>query len=547
MSYLFVLLLAWFLPSAQVTPDSPVPARSIQTCRGDGATADVKIQAAITSLPPTGGIIDCSDLQGTQSIASAIVINKPVRLILGAATFVTTAELSIMSDRVWIECSETTIKASTRAQNIIHWSGSHGGIMGNCVLDGSNVPGVTGLRISPANESQVKDVTFTSFNSFGPGLHIQNTEEGIVLRTGPTVSGAQSDASYNAFYSVKVLDSVRAVWLTNHPSVTSASPDTNQFYALLAYSNGTRTNTGIQIDAGSTNSFFGCSTIGMQHGTVPNSIPTAIYIKGRAVISGSDNNSNLFYGQRSEFDTRALNITSPGGYFNTFVGISGFTTAKITDNGTSTFIRESPYMDKGIWYRYSDSDGIPVIGTPYGVKLSSAGGVEVVDHSSTTKPALTVIGAAGTVNPAEYILKNTMAGENQPALRVDNGAAGGTNVFLVTSDGHTTSVGFSKYAQYQTMQNCSSTSGVCGAAAAGSVIMPAGSTQVTINTKAISANSQVFIQEDASLGTNLRVTCNTTKGRTYTILSRVDKTSFDISASAEPVRDPACLSYFIMN
>lgn len=101
--------------------------------------------------------------------------------------------------------------------------------------------------------------------------------------------------------------------------------------------------------------------------------------------------------------------------------------------------------------------------------------------------------------------------------------------------------------QFQTNTNCSSSSGTCSSAPAGSVSIAAAATTVTVATTAVTANSQIFIQEDSSLGTKLSVTCNTTTGRLYTVTTRTAATSFVITASAAPTTNPACLSYFIIN
>ena len=96
--------------------------------------------------------------------------------------------------------------------------------------------------------------------------------------------------------------------------------------------------------------------------------------------------------------------------------------------------------------------------------------------------------------------------------------------------------------------NCSSTAGpaVCAAAAAGSVIIPAAGTDVTVNTTAVTANSQIFAIFDQSLGTKLGVTCNSTTANPH-IGARVAGTSFTIHANVSPVTNPACFSYFIIN
>lgn len=100
-----------------------------------------------------------------------------------------------------------------------------------------------------------------------------------------------------------------------------------------------------------------------------------------------------------------------------------------------------------------------------------------------------------------------------------------------------------------TASNCSSSASpaVCSSAGAGSVALAAGGTTLTVNTTSVTANSQIFIQEDSSLGTRLSVTCNVTTGRTYTVTTRTASTSFVITSSAAPTTNPACLSYIVVN
>lgn len=100
---------------------------------------------------------------------------------------------------------------------------------------------------------------------------------------------------------------------------------------------------------------------------------------------------------------------------------------------------------------------------------------------------------------------------------------------------------------YLTTTNCSSAAGTCVAAPAGSVTIAAAAATVTVATTAVTANSQIILTEDSSLGTKLSVTCNTTLGRHYAITARTAATSFVITTDAAPVTNPACLSYLIFN
>ena len=102
---------------------------------------------------------------------------------------------------------------------------------------------------------------------------------------------------------------------------------------------------------------------------------------------------------------------------------------------------------------------------------------------------------------------------------------------------------------YGSQSNCSDGAGAaaCSAAPAGSVVIDAGATTVVVSTTAVTANSQIFVQDDSSLGTKLGVTCNTAAFRDYRVSARTAATSFTITASAAPVTNPACLSYSIIN
>lgn len=96
--------------------------------------------------------------------------------------------------------------------------------------------------------------------------------------------------------------------------------------------------------------------------------------------------------------------------------------------------------------------------------------------------------------------------------------------------------------------NCSSAASpaVCATASAGSVVVAASATTVVVNTTAVTANSQIFLTFDSSLGTKLGVTCNTTQPALFGVTARTAATSFTITASA-PTTNSACFSFVIFN
>ena len=121
---------------------------------------------------------------------------------------------------------------------------------------------------------------------------------------------------------------------------------------------------------------------------------------------------------------------------------------------------------------------------------------------------------------------------------------------VVRVDGNTScndGLGSIQAQAFLTNTNCASSGGTCSAASSGQVTIAAAATTVTVSTTAVTANSEILVSEDTTLGTRLSVTCNTTTGRIYTITARTAATSFQITSSAAPSTNPACLSYHIIN
>jgi hypothetical protein len=129
------------------------------------------------------------------------------------------------------------------------------------------------------------------------------------------------------------------------------------------------------------------------------------------------------------------------------------------------------------------------------------------------------------------------------------GSTTATAVRIGHSGATTTIVGALSVNQVTTASSCNSSASPasCSAATAGSVAIAASTTTLVINTSAVTANSQIFITEDSSLGTRLGITCNTTTGRTYSISARTAGTSFTVKTNTAPVTNKACLSYWILN
>lgn len=101
---------------------------------------------------------------------------------------------------------------------------------------------------------------------------------------------------------------------------------------------------------------------------------------------------------------------------------------------------------------------------------------------------------------------------------------------------------------YDTETNCSSSSSpaVCAKAAGGSFTVAAGATTIVVNTSAVTANSQILVTFDSSLGTKLGVTCNATVPALFGVTARSAATSFTLT-STSPITNPACFSFLVVN
>lgn len=441
-----------------------------------GSTAGAQIAACIANLPSTGGIADARGIEGSQAITADpfFGVTKRVTLLLGSATYTEAVEINPTADYTQILCSGTTLQAVS-AINIVHWSLSHG-VIRDCALNGGNVAGTTGLRISPPSETQTTTLYNQDYNYFD-NVAVKGTDNAIVLRTGPTVGGVDSDNSYNVFNHPVLQDNLRSYWFINHPSATAgwASPDANFTYGLTVQSSTARPNTGVQIDAGSLEQFIGGKIIGMANGAVPQNPPIAMYVAGSAPGSGSDNQFNRFDNIDVEGSTKCITVSSSAGIANYFQVAGGAVcpTSAISDSGTSTVIHVYPNYDQnGIWYKYTDAsgkvtfnpaDGVDIIPVTGGVNIipvaggatiaPAAGGINLTTNA-TTGMTFTCNVPSGSLcdyhiippGANEFrILKSSAPGANDPALEIDNGLAGGTKVYLTTSDGNTTASGSSNY------------------------------------------------------------------------------------------------------
>lgn len=184
------------------------------------------------------------------------------------------------------------------------------------------------------------------------------------------------------------------------------------------------------------------------------------------------------------------------------------------------------------------------LGTPTSANLATAvtdetGTGALVFANTPVFPATISVGTTGTA--AGTILYFGLTSGS-----LSTGCVGST----CTAFGNTGAA--AAFGKYQTGSNCSSSASpaVCGSAAAGSVALPTGTNPtLVVNTSAVTANSQIMLTVDESLGTKLGVTCNTTLSTLLNpvVTARSANTSFTFTIGAIIATNPACVSYIIEN
>ena len=169
-------------------------------------------------------------------------------------------------------------------------------------------------------------------------------------------------------------------------------------------------------------------------------------------------------------------------------------------------------------------------------------------YSSFTVP-VTSIGDDVASAPGTNVLGGCF-GKSIPCLYVNDHYAGGNpgSALQVNMQLAFPSADTSTRVAFSSAQTCTSAASPasCGLAPSGTVAVPPSSTTLMVNTKAVSANSQIRTDVDSSLGTALRVTCNTTPVQ-GTVSARSVGRSFTITVPLAPTLNPACFSYTIVN
>ena len=244
---------------------------------------------------------------------TAVAANGGGQVYLPTGTYkVTTAVGDVSNTAIYVPsnvrifgASQVGTKIVPGANNVVCFriTGLNGGIE-NLQIDNpsSTYTSVSGIRLAPTDETQTTTRTDVEFNCI-TNISIRRVAEAIVLKCGPRVGGADSYCYYNSFTNIDIRNCTLGVWLKiPNGGDPGSGVNRNRFVNLRVGETGT--NTGLQIDAGDTNTFVGCSFEGIQSGVSPSATPTAIVVAYNTASYGCTDNK--FYGLTIESCTRSV-------------------------------------------------------------------------------------------------------------------------------------------------------------------------------------------------------------------------------------------------
>jgi hypothetical protein len=495
--------------------------------------ACAKIAAAITALPAAGGTIDARGFQGAQSCAvNPFVGTKPIKLLLGAATFtvpnlVLAVSLSTGTPLVQIVGSgpDKTIFIPSAINTPIF--SCAGNVCDNYYLGEfsvkSHASGSTGPLIETSGfRSTVFDHIQYLSNGTGNAnsmFHLASTPYSdyanifkhtvVVAQTGPTnVFLFDNGGTGNGALDANIAD-IENPWIYSNTGITTIF--NAQLSALVHIHGGD-----VEANTGATVLIPGLKTI-MDHVWLENN--ATISVQGATGGGQASQGVVIRDNEYGSNQTIAIQATSCSNWeISGTVGGSGDGTLTVTDactDGSHNIIKLTDTqlsMEGDNFFHLKN--------------LATGGGDWALDSGATG-------GILGTGQFGIYDSVNSKFA----AIFTPNTEA-------VKFNGSVNS------AQFLTTTNCGSAASpaVCGSAAAGSVVIAAAGTSVVVNTTAVTAKSQIIVQEDQSLGSKLSVTCNTGFLAAPPVVSaRSAGTSFTISISAGLAVNPVCFSYNIIN
>ncbi len=487
-----------------------------------GADIGLQIAAAETDLGAAAGEIWVTT-PGTLSTNVTLADNHILRFFPGAYTISGTINLNNISNSVICEgrhavtltYAGTGKMFSVKTLNVGPSAPLTAGKIEGCAIAGPATNATTGIYIADTTGFRIignEIYGFTGTN--GRGVWLDNTIEGATQ-----------------YWTERTIIADNTIENNKIDIDFTVNGGTNSFGYTHIRSTHVNTNsgqTGINVGAGA--SLYGSSLeiSSNSEGTLFN-VAGAITESFGVILAESTGGAGTF-----------ANVPA-GGNFTMFGYVRR---ANFASDGTHT----------GSFYIFSFGDHNTQLSTNLGSYGGGATGLLFLDDTSfavTGRPNLAGFiqsNYGGSAANLLYLFSNNNIHDGRAAVRWLQGNTFGAATEVAKID----SAGTGTFSKNATITNCSSSASpaVCAVAPAGSVVIAATATSVVVNTSAVTANSQIHVTRDNSLGTKLSVTCNTQAASalgTPVVSARSAGTSFTILIETGPTTNPMCLSYSIIN
>ena len=495
--------------------------------KGDGTTNDyAAIAAAITAAQAVKGCVVFPASANPYLFNTPIVITGTVCILGGPARLVygggaTTTALTITGSGSGfaenVMANDITVDASGLATNAVILKQVFNSTFRNLSATNAITSGIvcqqcqTDLFTHPTVSPNVSG-TFTTVPVNGLVFDRSATTSGV-SSANAVIDPVMEQVSGAGLLSLNVSASMYISGGTLEANGIGANLSSSTAWVFQGVDIEQNTTVDIQLGASGTNSFFG--SIGGPNVTL---------------LTGSFN--NLFVG--GSYNQFTINA---GATYSRLISIevNYKNTGGLTNNGANTVGAFNTNAQTGV--------GIPDINNVF----ASNDFTNLITSENIFANFFVVNPGQSFRSTSTSILGFTAGGDGSAAFDtgLSRGAAGQINVGTGASG---SVAGKIDAGAYLTGTNCSSSASpaVCGSAAAGSVAIPITTGVLVVNTSAVTANSQILLTFDSSLGTKLGITCNATEPALYGVSDRSTGVSFTITATA-PAVNPACVSYFIVN
>jgi hypothetical protein len=378
-------------------------------------------------------------------------------------------------------------------------------------------------------------------------LYLPSLSNGCIDVSGGTVASTGSACGTSSDYTLSVNGtSLTAGDTVNFNATTPAAP-TNGINVTFATSRSSTTDSLSAAVVGDGNSAH------FLNGTGTYTTPPGSGITG----SGTANTFPLWSSSSAIGNSLLTEVTSPNG-INYSLGSGNYIQLDASHLSFSSAIVGSSNITIANTYNAgggNNAGGIILEGAPTSGSASAGSAYVYGGQNGSGSDYGEVVVGGGAANGSGYVGGNVLVqagagtggnGDGQVEL---NDLVGN----FTQSAGNGVETGFLTSKKFGTSTYCASSASpaACSSASAGFVAVPTGSSPtLVVDTTAVDANSQIFLQNDSSLGTALSITCNSTAATLAVpayVSARSTGTSFTITYSGTISTNDLCISYNIVN